>query len=314
MPPQVSVIIPSHNSGAWIRDCVDSVLRQSYPNIEVIVVDDGSQDSTLEILRGFDGKIRLLQQNHLGSGPARNAGIAQAQGEFIAFLDSDDLWQEDKLRKQVDFMLENPQYSVVYSDADEFDEGGIHARSFFDKFPSLTSDTDIAESMVLRRAIHLTSTIMIRSDFLRQHGLGFHPSAASVQDLYLFLEVYLHSGKFGRLDEKLVKRRLHATNTSGNHYNRFRYRLLVYGDLLQRYRPAGGRVSSLLHAGLTDANFRVGESHWGRLDLQEARPYFQAGSGLTATGIRCFCFWVLTFAPKKVISILKHLKTAYSRS
>jgi glycosyltransferase involved in cell wall biosynthesis len=307
MQPKVSVIIPTYNSSAWIRECINSVLCQSYPNFEIIVVDDGSRDSTPEVLREFDGKIHMLQQEHTGIGSARNAGIDQADGEFLAFLDSDDIWMNGKISKQVEFLLHNPQYCFIYSDAIEFDDSGTHKQTFFGNFPSLTSDEDIAESMVLRRAIPLTSTVVVRGDFLRRYGLRFHPKASCAEDLSLFLEIYLHGGNFGRLDEPLARRRLHAANSSGSHYNRFFQRIVVYGDLLRRYPDAPPRTRKLLRAGLRDANFRVGELHWGQLELQTARAYFRAGIGPDFAGLHCGCFWILTFAPKQAILILKKL-------
>jgi glycosyltransferase involved in cell wall biosynthesis len=313
MLPKVSVIIPAYNSSAWIRECINSVLRQSYPNLEIIVVDDGSRDSTPEILREFDGKIRVLQQEHVGIGAARNAGIGQAEGEFLAFLDSDDVWVEEKMAKQVEFLLNNPQYCVIYSDASEFDDSGTHKRTFFENFPSLASDEDIAENMVLRRAIPLTSTVAVRGEFLRRYGLRFHPKASCAEDLSLFLEIYLHAGKFGRLDEPLARRRLHSANSSGDHYNRFFQRIAVYGDMLRRYPDAPPRTRKLLRAGLRDANFRVGDLHWGGLDLQTARAYFRAGISPDLAGVRCGCFWILTFAPREVILVLKKLKQRVRR-
>ena len=103
-PPLVSVIIPTYNRAATIADAVDSVLCQTYREIEVIVVDDGSMDSTLEVLRGYSDRIQVLRQENAGPSAARNRGVAVSTGEIIAFLDSDDLWLPDKIRQQVELM------------------------------------------------------------------------------------------------------------------------------------------------------------------------------------------------------------------
>src|SRR5438270_8956192 len=174
MPPHVSAIIPSYNSAAWIRDSVGSVLSQTYRGIETIVVDDGSQDSTVEILRQFGDQIRLLQREHRGIGAARNAGMEVARGEYIAFLDSDDVWQREKIARQVEFMASKPQCCMLYSDAEEFRGSAVEPKSFLAKFPSLSSGVDIAEAMVLDWAVPLTSTVMVRRDFLQQHDIHFH--------------------------------------------------------------------------------------------------------------------------------------------
>lgn len=308
MLPRVSAIIPSYNSSAWIRESVRSVLLQTYSAIETIVVDDGSHDSTLDILREFGGDIRVLQREHTSIGSARNAGIDIAQGEYIAFLDSDDLWMPDKISRQVEFMLRNPRCCMLYTDAQEFRGRDTDLKSFFCKFPSLSSNTNIAESMVLDWAVPLTSTVIVRRDFLRQHGICFHPAASCAEDLSMFLEIYIHGGQILSLNETLVRRRIHGNNTSGDHYNRFFQRLAVYGDLLRRFPDAPSQTRKLIQAGLREANFCVADRHWGELELAKSRTYFRRAIALDTVGVKSAGFWVLTFAPKTIISTLKNLK------
>lgn len=97
----VSVVIPTYNRAKLVQRAIDSVLSQTYSNMEVIVVDDGSTDDTLRELRSYDGRIRVLSQPNGGPAAARNLGIAHACGELIAFLDSDDIWVEEKVERQV---------------------------------------------------------------------------------------------------------------------------------------------------------------------------------------------------------------------
>lgn len=104
--PLVSAVIPTYNRAGVITESVDSVLGQSYPNLEVIVVDDGSSDDTLSLLARYGEKIRVISQRNAGPAAARNRGIAVARGEFIAFLDSDDLWLPTKIEKQVRLLQE----------------------------------------------------------------------------------------------------------------------------------------------------------------------------------------------------------------
>src|SRR5947209_8322061 len=99
MPPTVSVLIPAYNGAPWLRACLESVLRQTYPPHEIVVVDDGSTDDTRAVLRPFAPHIVLLGQQRGGIGAARNRAVARASGELLAFLDQDDVWREDKLQK-----------------------------------------------------------------------------------------------------------------------------------------------------------------------------------------------------------------------
>ena len=106
--PVVSVIIPTYNRGWAIRDAVDSVLDQDFSNYELIVIDDGSTDNTIPILDTYRDRIVVLYQENKGVSAARNRGIAAASGQFIAFLDSDDIWLQKKLARQIDFFKSNP--------------------------------------------------------------------------------------------------------------------------------------------------------------------------------------------------------------
>src|SRR5947209_14232957 len=101
----VSVIVPTFNRANYLPESLDSILRQTYPDYEIIVIDDGSSDETSTEMRRYP-QVRYFEQTHAGIGAARNNGVQQAQGHFLAFLDSDDLWPADKLAMQVHYMEE----------------------------------------------------------------------------------------------------------------------------------------------------------------------------------------------------------------
>ena len=118
MNPKVSVIIPTYNRAAKVRNAIASVLAQTFSDLEVIVVDDGSSDDTGQILgESFGDRIRYYAQANQGVSVARNKGIAEARGEWIAFLDSDDLWEKDKLEWQFKALERfGPQCGACYTD------------------------------------------------------------------------------------------------------------------------------------------------------------------------------------------------------
>ncbi len=122
MNPKVSVIIPAYNAEHFVAETIRSVLAQTYSNYEVIAVDDGSTDNTLEVLRRHEPQIKVLTKSNGGPASARNLAIKNSVGEYIAFLDSDDLWIEDKLREQVAFLDKNPELGLLYSEALMFTE------------------------------------------------------------------------------------------------------------------------------------------------------------------------------------------------
>ncbi len=114
--PLVSVIMPTYNRAWTLKDAVDSVLLQDYPNIELIVIDDGSEDNTEELLGLYKNKITVLRQENKGVSAARNKGIRQSSGQFIALLDSDDAWDKRKISCQMDFFNDHPDVLICQTE------------------------------------------------------------------------------------------------------------------------------------------------------------------------------------------------------
>lgn len=123
--PRISVVIPVYNGEKPIRETIDSILNQTFSDFELIMINDGSQDSTLDILTNVqDPRLKVFSYPNVGLSASRNRGISHACGEFIAFLDADDLWTPDKLEAQLLALEENPQAVLAYSWTDFIDESG----------------------------------------------------------------------------------------------------------------------------------------------------------------------------------------------
>ena len=114
--PHVSVVIPTYNRAHVVGEAIDSVLSQTYDNLELIVVDDGSQDGTREFVASYGAQLTYLHQVHRGVSAARNRGIERARGHYLAFLDSDDLWLKEKLFLQMEYMKLHPEARICYTD------------------------------------------------------------------------------------------------------------------------------------------------------------------------------------------------------
>lgn len=112
--PLVSVVLPVFNAAPYLRQAIDSVLDQNYPNIELIAVDDGSTDGSREILAEYGSRLRVVFQHNLGPAAARNLGVRASTGSFVAFLDADDLWLPGKLAGQVRYMLGHPSTKITF--------------------------------------------------------------------------------------------------------------------------------------------------------------------------------------------------------
>ena len=122
--PLVSVVIPSYNRSQYIAETIESVLTQTYRNIEVIVIDDGSTDNTSEVVDRYLPRIKYVRQNNSERGASRNHGLRLANGDFISFLDSDDLWLPEKLAKDIEIFDKSPKAGIVYSDVVLIDASG----------------------------------------------------------------------------------------------------------------------------------------------------------------------------------------------
>ena len=119
--PKVSVVVPTYNYGRFITKALESVKCQTYPPYEVIVIDDGSYDGTAEVIKALDWRLRYVIQERAGVSAARNRGVAESGGDYIAFLDADDLWEPTKLEKQLKKFLEDPELGMVHCGMREFD-------------------------------------------------------------------------------------------------------------------------------------------------------------------------------------------------
>ena len=113
--PLVSVVMPSYNTARYIQEAIESVLAQDYPHKELIIIDDGSTDGTPDLVRGYGDRVTLITQQNQGSAVARNAGLQAARGEYIAFLDSDDVWLPGKLSAQVQHLERHPEIGMVFA-------------------------------------------------------------------------------------------------------------------------------------------------------------------------------------------------------
>lgn len=188
--PLVSAIIPTFNRSELLKIAHDSVCNQTYENIEIIVIDDGSVPP---IQLDQSEKTILLRQEQKGVSVARNLGIQQASGKYIAFLDSDDVWLPDKLRKQIQFMESHPEVAMTYTGIVQIDEysnetGGSPALDF-----EQIGLTDDPLNIIYKHDI-CTSTVVLVTENLHQAG-WFDPLLSHSEDYDLFLRVALFSNK-----------------------------------------------------------------------------------------------------------------------
>lgn len=183
--PLVSIITPTYNRAAFLGTAIESVLAQTYPHFEHIVVDDGSTDDTPALMERYlrDGRVRYLSQSNQGQSVARNLAIEHCSGEFICFLDSDDSWFPDKLREQVALFHAHPEAGVVYSDYVFVDEKGNElAMQNMARYSGKVTAELLADNFISM------NTTMTRAAVIREVG-GFAPDDRLSEDYGLWLRV-----------------------------------------------------------------------------------------------------------------------------
>lgn len=178
LSPLVSVIVPAYNCFDTISETLDSLFQQDYSNIEIIVVNDGSKDNTLELLKTYGDRILLINQTNTGASGARNHGIQVSRGDYISFCDADDLWALHKVREQVNYLIDHPDVGMVYSNwrvwTPDVDGCFIVPEDF--NLSQYGQEIDQVNSgwiyhKLLLDCICLTSTVMFRKKIIDRIGL-----------------------------------------------------------------------------------------------------------------------------------------------
>lgn len=209
--PRVSVIIPSYNHRRYLRQCIDSVLEQTYRDFEIIVVDDGSTDGSVEILEGYGNRIKLICQQNRGTQGARNAAIAASSGELIALLDSDDAWLPHKLERQVEAMAARPDGGLVYSFAYFTDETGRITHGGAALGQPIADEHKAFSQLVVSNFIP-TLTVLMRRSCLGEVGV-FDETLLGAGDWDMWLRIAARWPVIC-VPEPLALYRVHQTNTT----------------------------------------------------------------------------------------------------
>jgi glycosyltransferase involved in cell wall biosynthesis len=219
MTPTVSVVIPTYNRCDVLPEAVESVLAQTYRDVEVVVVDDGSRDGTAAVMTPFIARgVRYVRRANGGNYAARNTGVAVSRGPLVAFLDDDDVWYPDKLERFVAFMSQHPEVSAVFSDVEKL-EGTTRVSSFARGAPvfgAWLGPRRRLEAVVLtQRAMYLSllqeipilpSALMVRREAFERTG-GFDESWRSFGDWEFCLR-FARTERFGYIDAPLTTLRI----------------------------------------------------------------------------------------------------------
>lgn len=219
----VSVIMPTYNSEEFIKESIQSVINQTYTNWELLIVDDASNDNTVNIIekyieQGLKIKLKVLVNNS-GAAIARNTAVEKAEGKYLAFLDSDDLWDKDKLKKQISFMEKNG-YTFTSTDFIEVVDADVDGK--------ITRAHKQLDYMGLLKYCPGNSTVVYNQESL---GKFFAPDIKKRNDFAMWLQVIKKSKYLYGMPEILTTYRIRPGSLSGNKVDLVKYQWMVFRDL-----------------------------------------------------------------------------------
>ena len=238
----VSVIIPAYNAEPFIAETVQSALNQSFRDLEVIVVDDGSKDGTVAALAPFGDRVRVYQQANGGVARARNTGVAKARGTWVAFLDADDLWLPHKLERQLS-MASAP---LVFTDRFNIGARGDLPEVQSEVTPMQGGDIFVA---LMRAGNFITNTsVILRRELFEKMG-GFFTGLNGTEDWDLWIRI-AERHEIGFVPEPLVRYRFHPGGLSRNFrkMGRERRQVIARGLALERGRALDWRTQRQIWA------------------------------------------------------------------
>lgn len=282
--PLVSAIMAAYNGEKYIREAIESVFAQTYPNMELIVVDDGSTDSTDEILKSYGDTLTYVWQENQGPAAARDLAISHARGEFVANLDHDDVWLREKTTKQVETFRAAPELDVVFGLAETMDANGNtmrvagctpqgwHLRALDLPFAAYVCDGDVLARLVEENVIWHSTVMMRRRAFLEAGG--YDAQLKGVDDYELWLRLAAGGCKFGVVGSVVYRSRSHPKRMSQDFESQSRRHMQVLDNFLagDTYPPQLRESAHRASAGMAKV---LGDYAFARGDTKKARAYYR---------------------------------------
>jgi glycosyltransferase involved in cell wall biosynthesis len=277
--PKVSVIIPAYNVAPYIGETLASVFAQTFADYEVIVINDGSPDTAeLErVLGRFIDRLRYIKQENRGASAARNAGLSAALGEFVAFLDADDLWLPNYLEEQMKFIRER-DCDLACADAEVFSDSSNHEKTYMESL--IAEATPMGEvtflGLLSAEQSLITSGVVVRRELVFEVGL-FDEALRNSQDFDLWLRLARHGARMAYQRQTLLRYRSRDNSLSGDEVNVHRRELRVLDKVERSYdlspaeRP---EVVSVIERRRAILEFELGKLYLAQGEFMRARKSF----------------------------------------
>ncbi|MDD2541270.1 MAG: glycosyltransferase family A protein [Desulfuromonadaceae bacterium] len=305
----ISVIIPTYNSGKYICEALDSVLHQTYSDYEIIVIDDGSTDTTREIIKNRFQTVRYYYVENSGVSAARNLGISMAQGELIAFLDADDKWLPEKLEKQVALFNNNDKLGMVFTENSFFNEQGI-TMSKANKRERLMSG-DIVRNIFLNSYV-ATPTVMVRKNVFDTVGL-FEEGLIVAEDDNMWMRIGM-GFRVELIDKPMVLCRITEGSLSRKNHNIYMGVKASIEIIKKKYPDLYNRLGMLaIRKKYSNLFFSEGYHYFSQGIQKEARSNFIKSYINDPFKLKTLLYMISTCFPQWVIVKIKDIKRKYNK-
>lgn len=303
--PLVSIVMPAYNSACFIDEALDSCLQQTYPHIEIIVIDDGSTDDTVAIVESYGQAVRLIQQPNKGPAIARNKGIEHARGHFIKFCDADDILYPNHIEVVLEAFAEHPDAGLVYTRYLPVQKDGQTPQPNVTHPPLLSGDI-YCELLLSNSHLIRTSGVTVRQQCLFNVGLFPDDEAfRHAEDWDLFLRV---AAKYAcvAVPDVLLNYRLHDANISGNKLANTRGRLQVWKRARSRPKSQACFSQDEFNRHLANRYHAYAMELWAADNLVEAREALETAIHVSPRSRRLRQLYLLLsyLAPWSVVRYL----------
>ena len=309
MNPTVSVIIPAYR-GTYLREAIDSALAQTVPPLEVLVIDDGSPDDLSWVTRDYAGRVIYLRKPNGGPASARNLGVDRSRGEYLAFLDADDVWEPEKIEAQLAECEQDPDIGLVYSAFTRVDAAGKRhphrrRRSGYSGY--------IFNHLFMKNFI-LTSTVMVRKCCFDDVGLSFDETREliSVEDYHLWLRI-AERFKVAYVDRPLTRYRLHSSGISRNVARSYFGEQRVIERSVARNASTNPFIPQALKRRLAQLSFECGHEYFSMSRYPEARTQFLRSLAYRPFSLRAWVYLVATGLGRSGAEALRRIKRIVTR-
>ncbi|MGO4943119.1 glycosyltransferase family 2 protein [Ruoffia tabacinasalis] len=290
--PLISVIVPCYNSEKWVLESLESVNKQTYKNFEIIVVDDGSYDNTKDIVKNYDSSIVYKYQQNKGPAAARNLGVSVAKGQYIAFLDSDDLWENNKLEKQLSYIQSNEETDLILTDVTVVNEKNEFLFYHYNSVP--LNKHELIIELFLGNIGMNTPTIFMKKEVFNKVG-GFTESLPLREDHFFLMEISA-TFNIAHMKEHLVRRRVRASSLSHSvDPNQILKMNLPFIDLSLKQFPFLSTYKKQVYSKLYTS---IGKKFWSNKDFINSRIYFTKAIKCSPKHIKNYIFLSLVLLKK----------------